>query len=59
MNVIWFLDIVNRVDSLAQWKILKHHFLKEIENFFHEVTHVGLGHLNFSFFLEYLNKYSC
>ena len=40
-SVTWTVDIV-KVDTLAQSKISKHHFLKDIENFFHEVTHRGL-----------------
>ena len=35
---------------LTWWKISKHHFLKDIENSFHEVTHIGLEpHQFFSF----------
>ena len=31
-----------KVDALAQQKNLKRHFLKDIENSFHQVTHIGL-----------------
>ena len=38
------------VDALAQSKISKRQFLKDIENSFHEVTHIGLEpHHFFSF----------
>ena len=48
-SVTWTVDIV-KVDTLAQSKTSKHHFLKDIENFFHEVTHRGLEpHKIFSF----------
>ena len=44
-----FVDIV-KMDALAWWKISKHHFIKDIENSFHEVTHIGLKpHQFFSF----------
>ena len=43
------MDIV-KVDALAQQKISKCHFFRDIKNSFHEVTHVGLEpHLWFSF----------
>ena len=57
MNVLLFMDIV-KVDALAQSKISKRHFLKDIENSFHEVTHLSPESHHFFFFLEYLNKYS-
>ena len=44
-----FVDIL-KMDALAWWKISKHHFIKDIENSFHEVTHIGLKpHQFFSF----------
>ena len=52
-----FVDIV-KMDALAWWKISKHHFIKDIENSFHKVTHIGLEPHQFFFFLKYLNKYS-
>ena len=51
------MDVL-KVDALAQWKISKHHFLKDIENSLHEATHLGLEPHHFFFFLKYLNKYS-
>ena len=35
------VDIV-KVDALLIWKNLKRHFLRDIENSFYEVTHIGL-----------------
>ena len=49
---------IKKVDALARQKISKCHFLKDIENSFHEVTHIGLEPHQFIFFLKYLNKYS-
>ena len=51
------LDIV-KMDALALWKISKRHFLEDIENSLHEVTHIGLEPHQFFFFLKYLNNYS-
>ena len=51
------MDIV-KVDALAQQKFSKRHFLKDIENSFHEFTHIGLEPHQFFFFSKYLNKYS-
>ena len=57
-ELLWqTIDIV-KVDALAQWKISKRHFLKDIENSFHQVTHIGLEPHHFFFFLTYLNKYT-
>ena len=43
------MDIV-KVDALAWSKISKRHFLKDIENSLHEVTHIGVEpHQIFSF----------
>ena len=43
------MDIV-RVDALARRKNPKRHFFRDIQNSFHEVTHVGLEpHQIFSF----------
>ena len=49
-ELLWqTIDIV-KVDALAQWKISKRHFLKDIENSFQEVTPMGLEpHQFFSF----------
>ena len=44
-----FVDIM-KVDLLASQKISKCHFLKDIENFFHEVTHIDLEPLEVSFY---------
>ena len=39
-----------KVDALARQKNSKRHFLKDIENSFHQVNHIGLEpHQNFSF----------
>ena len=39
------------MDALARQKISKCHFIRDIENSFHEVTHIGLEpHQIFSFF---------
>ena len=47
--VVLDVDVV-KVDTLAQQKNSKRHFLKDIENSFHEVTHIGLEpHQFFSF----------
>ena len=35
------VDIV-KVDALARQKNSQHHLLKDVENSFHEVTHIGL-----------------
>ena len=43
------MDIV-KVDTLARCKISKRHFLEDIENSFHEVTHIGLKPHQFSSF---------
>ena len=57
-ELLWqTIDIV-KVDALAQWKISKRLFLKDIENSFHEVTYIGPEPHHFFFFLKYLNKYS-
>ena len=41
MVLSYGVDIV-KVDPLAWSKISKRHFLKDIKNSFHEVTHIGL-----------------
>ena len=40
-----------KVDALAWQKNSKRHFLEDIENSFHEVTHIGLEPHQFFFFL--------
>ena len=47
--VVLGVDIV-KVDALARQKFSKRHFFGDIENSFHEVTHIGLEpHQFFSF----------
>ena len=49
------VDIM-KVDTLVCQKISKSHFLKDIENFLHEVTHIGPEPAQFFSFLDILTN---
>ena len=49
LSLLLNVDIV-KVDALAKQKISKHHFFKDIEKSFHEVTHIDLETHQFSSF---------